>query len=106
DAADLVQEVFKVLVRKLPEFTYDRDRTFRGWLHVADVAGTPSLRSRGRTAWSRPCAATPSRGSRRGTRRSSVFSNGSKGFDRPPYRRATQRSLPCRRPFRKPRCPR
>jgi RNA polymerase sigma-70 factor (ECF subfamily) len=32
DAADLVQEVFVVLVRKLPEFDYDRDRSFRGWL--------------------------------------------------------------------------
>jgi RNA polymerase sigma-70 factor (ECF subfamily) len=34
DAADLVQDVFTVLVRKLPEFTYDRDRSFRGWLHT------------------------------------------------------------------------
>jgi RNA polymerase sigma-70 factor (ECF subfamily) len=32
DAADLVQEVFVVLVRKLPDFNYDRDRSFRGWL--------------------------------------------------------------------------
>jgi RNA polymerase sigma-70 factor (ECF subfamily) len=32
DAADLVQDVFTVLVRKLPEFTYDRGRSFRGWL--------------------------------------------------------------------------
>jgi RNA polymerase sigma-70 factor (ECF subfamily) len=32
DAADLVQEVFVVLVCKLPEFDYDRDRSFRGWL--------------------------------------------------------------------------
>ncbi len=34
DAADLVQDVFQILVRKLPEFTYDRDRTFRGWLRT------------------------------------------------------------------------
>jgi RNA polymerase sigma-70 factor (ECF subfamily) len=34
DAADLVQEVLTLLVRKLPEFTYDRHRSFRGWLHV------------------------------------------------------------------------
>ena len=34
DAADLVQDVFTVLVRKLPEFTYDRDRSFRSWLHA------------------------------------------------------------------------
>ena len=34
DAADLVQEVLTLLLRKLPEFTYDRHRSFRGWLHV------------------------------------------------------------------------
>jgi RNA polymerase sigma-70 factor (ECF subfamily) len=32
EAADLVQEVLVVLVRKLPEFTYDPDRSFRSWL--------------------------------------------------------------------------
>src|SRR5262249_2182105 len=30
DAADLVQEVFTVLVAKLPEFVYDRQKSFRG----------------------------------------------------------------------------
>jgi RNA polymerase sigma-70 factor, ECF subfamily len=34
DAADLVQEVFAALVQKLPAFTYDRNKTFRGWLRV------------------------------------------------------------------------
>ena len=34
DAADLVQEVFAVLVRELPEFTYDRHKSFRGWLRT------------------------------------------------------------------------
>src|SRR5262245_31146991 len=34
DAADLVQAVFLVLVRKLPEFTYDRHRSFRAWLRT------------------------------------------------------------------------
>src|SRR5438067_9239364 len=34
DAADLVQEVFLVLVQKLPEFTYDRHKSFRGWLRI------------------------------------------------------------------------
>jgi len=34
DAADLVQDVFTLLVRKLPEFNYDRDRSFRGWLRT------------------------------------------------------------------------
>src|SRR5438067_1653747 len=37
DAADLVQEVFAVLVRKLPNFRYDPDRRFRGWLWTITV---------------------------------------------------------------------
>jgi RNA polymerase sigma factor (sigma-70 family) len=32
DAVDLVQEVFAVLIQKMPEFQYDRERRFRGWL--------------------------------------------------------------------------
>jgi RNA polymerase sigma-70 factor (ECF subfamily) len=32
DAADLVQDVFLRLVRKLPDFRYDPGRSFRGWL--------------------------------------------------------------------------
>lgn len=32
DADDLVQEVFALLVRKLPEFRFDPSRSFRGWL--------------------------------------------------------------------------
>src|SRR5437867_3700819 len=34
DAADLVQDVFAVLVRKLPEFAYDPAQSFRGWLRT------------------------------------------------------------------------
>lgn len=34
DAADLVQEVFLVLIAKMPTFEYRRDGTFRGWLHT------------------------------------------------------------------------
>lgn len=34
DAADLVQDVFLVLVRKLPEFDYDTHRSFRSWLRT------------------------------------------------------------------------
>jgi RNA polymerase sigma-70 factor (ECF subfamily) len=34
DAADLVQDVFLVLVRKLQEFTYDPQKSFRGWLRT------------------------------------------------------------------------
>jgi RNA polymerase sigma-70 factor (ECF subfamily) len=34
DAADLVQDVFVQLVRKLPEFEYTPGGSFRGWLHT------------------------------------------------------------------------
>src|SRR5271154_45229 len=34
DAADLVQDVFVLLLRKLPEFTYDSRQSFRGWLRT------------------------------------------------------------------------
>ncbi len=34
DAADLVQDVFVTIVRKLPEFRYDAQRSFRAWLRT------------------------------------------------------------------------
>ncbi|HJT31984.1 MAG TPA: sigma-70 family RNA polymerase sigma factor [Pirellulales bacterium] len=34
DAADLVQEVLSVLVEKLPGFTYDPNKSFRGWMRT------------------------------------------------------------------------
>jgi len=34
DAADLVQDVLLHLVRKLPEFQYQPDRSFRGWMRT------------------------------------------------------------------------
>lgn len=34
DAEDLVQDVFVVLVRKMPHFAYDRDGSFRAWLRT------------------------------------------------------------------------
>jgi RNA polymerase sigma-70 factor (ECF subfamily) len=34
DAADLVQDVFALLLQKLPEFTHDRHRSFRAWLRT------------------------------------------------------------------------
>jgi RNA polymerase sigma-70 factor (ECF subfamily) len=37
EAADLVQEVLLVLVQKLPEFSYDRQKSFRGWLRTVTV---------------------------------------------------------------------
>jgi RNA polymerase sigma-70 factor (ECF subfamily) len=37
DADDLVQDVFAVLVRKLPEFRYDPRKRFRGWLWTVTI---------------------------------------------------------------------
>jgi len=37
DAADLVQDVFAVLVQKLPEFTYDEHKSFRAWLRTVTL---------------------------------------------------------------------
>jgi RNA polymerase sigma-70 factor (ECF subfamily) len=37
DAADLVQEIFTVLVQRLPEFQYDRQQSFRKWLHTVTL---------------------------------------------------------------------
>ncbi|MBI3467746.1 MAG: sigma-70 family RNA polymerase sigma factor [Planctomycetes bacterium] len=34
DSADLVQDVFCVLLRKLPEFEYDAGQSFRAWLRT------------------------------------------------------------------------
>lgn len=34
DDEDLVQEVFALLVQKLPQFDYDSRRSFHGWLHT------------------------------------------------------------------------
>jgi RNA polymerase sigma-70 factor (ECF subfamily) len=37
DAADLVQEVFTLLVKKLPEFQYAPGKSFRGWLRTVTL---------------------------------------------------------------------
>jgi RNA polymerase sigma-70 factor, ECF subfamily len=37
DAADLVQDVLLHLLRKLPEFAYDPNRSFRGWLRTVVI---------------------------------------------------------------------
>jgi RNA polymerase sigma-70 factor, ECF subfamily len=34
DAADLVQDVFLVLVNKLPQFEHDQEKSFRAWLRT------------------------------------------------------------------------
>lgn len=37
DLRDLVQEVFTLLLAKLPEFEYDERQTFRGWLRTVTL---------------------------------------------------------------------
>jgi RNA polymerase sigma-70 factor (ECF subfamily) len=37
DAADLVQDVFTLLLQKLPSFSYDEHRSFRGWLRTVTL---------------------------------------------------------------------
>ncbi len=37
EASDLVQDVFLLLVQKLPEFEYDRGKSFRSWLRRVTV---------------------------------------------------------------------
>jgi RNA polymerase sigma-70 factor (ECF subfamily) len=37
DAGDLVQEVFVLLLRKLPDFSYDRQQSFRAWLRTVTL---------------------------------------------------------------------
>jgi RNA polymerase sigma-70 factor (ECF subfamily) len=51
DAADLVQEVFVVLLRELPTFNYQPPRRFRGWLWTVLVN---KWRERGRRRAGRP----------------------------------------------------
>lgn len=37
DAADLVQDVFAIVFRKLPDLKYDRQGSFRGWLRTVTL---------------------------------------------------------------------
>src|SRR5262249_5958110 len=37
DPADLVQEVFAILVQKMADFRYDRDGSFRAWLRTVTM---------------------------------------------------------------------
>ena len=37
DAVDLLQDVFSVLVRKLPSFVYQRGKSFRSWLRTVTL---------------------------------------------------------------------
>jgi RNA polymerase sigma-70 factor (ECF subfamily) len=46
DAEDLLQEVFTILFRTLPEFHYDPDRSFRAWLWTVFYRQTLAWRKR------------------------------------------------------------
>jgi RNA polymerase sigma-70 factor (ECF subfamily) len=54
DDADFVQDVFAVLVRKLPEFDYDANRSFRGWLRTVVLNQWRDLRRRKAAALGAP----------------------------------------------------
>jgi len=49
DASDLVQDVFCILIRKLPEFEYDATKSFRSWLRKVLINASHNRR-RGKTA--------------------------------------------------------
>ena len=53
DAADLVQDVFGVLVQKMPEFAYDAHKNFRAWLRTVTLN---KWRENGRKRARRPAA--------------------------------------------------
>lgn len=46
DAADLVQDVLVLLVKKLPEFAYDKKGSFRGWLRTVTLNRLRDLQRR------------------------------------------------------------
>jgi RNA polymerase sigma-70 factor (ECF subfamily) len=46
DALDLVQDVFVTLLRVLPTFSYDRDRSFRRWLRTVTLNRWRNVRTR------------------------------------------------------------
>src|ERR1700681_3549129 len=46
EAADLVQDVFTLLVQKLPDFRYDPAKRFRGWLWTVTLNRCRELQRR------------------------------------------------------------
>ncbi len=57
DAADLVQDVFALLLEKLPEFDYDPQRSFRSWLRTVTLN---KWRENARRGTGQPAATAPS----------------------------------------------
>jgi hypothetical protein len=58
DVEDLVQDVFAVLLRKLPEFRYNPGQRFRGWLRRTSAAWSTATSSRATSGWKRPPTAS------------------------------------------------
>src|SRR6516162_9060350 len=46
DAADLVQEVFTILLQKFPHFSYDKNKSFRSWLRTVTMNRWQDVRRR------------------------------------------------------------
>jgi RNA polymerase sigma-70 factor (ECF subfamily) len=57
DAADLVQEVFGLLLKKLPTFSYDRNGSFRAWLRKVTLNKWREMQRQ------RPVPSSPAHGS-------------------------------------------
>lgn len=70
DAADLVQDVLVVLLRKIPEFDYDPNQRFRGWLRAIALN---KVRERNRYIASRNMTALYSNESALATNQSDCF---------------------------------
>jgi RNA polymerase sigma-70 factor (ECF subfamily) len=58
DCADLTQDVLTILFQKLPEFSYDRHKSFRAWLHTVTLN---LWRDRHRRRATRPIPGGPDR---------------------------------------------
>lgn len=54
DAADMVQDIFVVLLDKLPQFTYDQRGSFRGWLRAVTFNKWREMQRRAATPGAMP----------------------------------------------------
>lgn len=59
DATDLVQDVFVLLLRKMPEFVYDPSKSFRGWLRTVATNEWRARRARAVRVSAAPLADDP-----------------------------------------------
>ncbi|MBX7106708.1 MAG: sigma-70 family RNA polymerase sigma factor [Gemmataceae bacterium] len=59
DAADLVQDIFVTLLKELPAFRYDANRSFRGWLKTLTMNRLTDLRRRAAVRSAVPLGSVP-----------------------------------------------